>query len=343
MLLVAWRVWRARQGEYGRFIRFAVLAIPFAFTGSRAAFCLTNLSYYLETIGSAELMLHVLDGGASMTGALLGILAAAFLAEKWQRLPSATLMDAAAFGMPAALLIERLAEPLCELGWGKYYQSSLFDFAANLTDGMHPVFLYEALAAAAIGVGLVCLTRRRKAVRGDVICLFLLLYGCTQTLLESLRNDGHMKVIHFVRVNQVAAIVLAVAALVAWTIRASRRGATRALGVTWALAAVCIVFGVVQEFAADGGENPYFSYPVVSSCLMGALALAGAAWACCWRRQVRVWPIPAAILVALALLCTENCTDTGSARLFFVYGIMAAGLFIIAYAALSVRKLSQKE
>ena len=345
LLVIVFLVLRKKGVSYDAFIRFALLAIPFAFVGSRIAFCLSNLSYYLETIALPEMMLHVQDGGASMTGAMVGVILAAFVAAKWTRTPVGVMLDAAAFGMPAALIIERLAEPLCEMGWGKYFQSTAFDFMYDLTQGMHPVFAYEAVIAAVIGTVMVLYFRKRKAANGDAMCFFLLLYGCCQTLLESLRNDGHMKVIHFVRVNQVAAIVMAVAVLIVWSIRCVKVGGKKEAIVSWLTAVVCIAFGVVQEFAADGDENPYFSYTLVAGILAVLLVIASFAWFLTWRKQSprSADMVPAAALLAAVLLLIERTIDTGNHRLFSVYGIMAANLYIIGHMAFAQRKAACKE
>ena len=340
LLAVSCLVLHKKGAGYDAFIRFSVLAIPFAFLGSRITFCLSNLAYYLETIGDAALMLHVLDGGASMTGAMAGVILAAVIAAKWSRQPVGLMLDAAAFGMPLALIIERLAEPLCELGWGKYLQSSAFSFMADLTQGMHPVFAYEAIVAAGIGAAMVLYFRKHKAPNGDALGAFLVLYGCCQTVLESLRNDGHMKVIHFVRINQVAAIVMAAAVLVVWSIRCWRAGGKREAIVSWVLSAVCIGFGVVQEFAADGDENPYFSLTLVSGLLAAALVIASFVWFLTWRKHGprSADMVPAVALLATVMLLIERTIDTGDHRLFFVYGIMAANLYIIGHMAFALRR-----
>ena len=342
LLAVSCLVLMKKGADYGAFIRFAVVCVPFAFLGSRVAFCLANLSYYLETISMPEMMLHVLDGGASMTGAMIGVVLAALVAAKWCRLPAGVMLDAAAFGMPVALIIERLAEPLCEMGWGKYYQSGAFDFMADLTQGMHPVFAYEALIAGIILVAMVMYFRRHKAQSGDALGFFLVLYGCAQTVLESLRNDGHMKVIHFVRVNQVAAIAMTTVVLIVWSIRCFKHGGRKEALLSWLLTVVCIGFGVVQEFAADGDENPYFSLTLVSGLLAAALLLASVAWFLTWKKQGKSAAAVPCVAVAAALaLLVERTVDTGNERLFFVYGIMAANLYIIGHMAFALRKAAE--
>ncbi len=338
LLAVTWWGLRKRGAEYGSFILFAVCCIPLALIGSRLVFCLTNLPYYLETISMPEMMLHLWDGGASLTGALLGVILAAALAAKWSKLPTATLTDAVAYGLPAALFIERLAEPLCEMGWGKYFQSTVFDGMADLTNGMHPVFAYEAIVAVIIGAAMF-LFARSKPRKGDALGVFLVLYGCTQTVLESLRNDGHMKVIHFVRVNQVAAIALAAAVVILWGLRCRKAGGKAESLLSWLTAMVCIGFGVVQEFAADGDENPYFSYTLVAGILAAALLTVCILWYVRWRRhEACAIAVPAVALLAAVLLLVERLTDTGVHRLFFVYGVMAANTFIIGHMAFALRR-----
>lgn len=343
LLAVTCAVLLRKGAGYSTFIRFAVLCIPFAFIGSRLAFCLSNLSYYVETISMPEMMLHVQDGGASMTGALCGVLLSALIAAKWAKQPAGLILDAAALGMPVALIIERLAEPLCEMGLGKYFQSTAFDFMYDLAGGMHPVFAYEAVAACIIGLVLVLHFGKRTMKNGDLMGCFLILYGCTQTVLESLRNDGHMKVIHFVRVNQVAAIVMAVAVLILWSIRCCKHSCKKETMITWLTAIVCIGLGVVQEFAADGDENPYFSLTLVSGLLAAVLVITCICWFFVWKKHGRsAAVIPCVAVIATLLLLIERTMDTGTHRLFFVYGIMAANLYIIGHMAFALRRLADE-
>ena len=343
LLAVAFFALKKNGAGYDAFIRLAVLAVPLAFLGSRIAFCLSNLSYYLETISMPEMMLHVWDGGASMTGAMAGVILAAVIAAKWCKQPVGVMLDSVAFGMPAALIIERLAEPLCEMGWGKYFQSSAFDFMYDLAQGMHPVFAYEAIIAGIIFAAMALYFRKHDRIPGDAMGFFLLLYGCSQTVLESLRNDGHMKVIHFVRVNQVAAIVMAAAVLIVWSIRCFRMGSKREAIISWVTAAVCIGFGVVQEFAADGDENPYFSLTLVSGLLAAALVIVCVCWFFTWKQHGKsADAIPSMAVLAALLVLIERTQDTGDHRLFFVYGVMAANLYIIGHMAFAMRAAANK-
>lgn len=325
-------------------LHFAVLAVPLALIGSRLVYIAATLSYYTETIGQPWLIFALRDGGYAMTGAMLGVIAAAALASKWRGVPCRTLLDALAIGMPVALIIARLAEPLAGMGWGYPYYSPLFFFLDGLTENMgdyaytHPVFAYEAIAAAAILVALVFI--RRKAREGDVFLSFLLLWGCSQTVLESLLNGGHMKVIHFVKVQQIAAMVMAVIPLVIWSLRAAKNGHGKRVLASWMLAVVCILSGVVQEFSVEGADNPYFNVVTVGYVMAGLLACTIGPWCGMWRRDglKRILPPAIAAVIAIVAAVIDRTMDVGDHYRLVLWGIMACDMFLLGWTGMSLRQ-----
>ena len=107
--------------------------------------------------------------------------------------------------------------------------------------------------------------------------------------------------------------------------------------------AVCIGFGVVQEFAADGDENPYFSLTLVSGLLAAALVIVCVAWFFVWKKHGKSADvIPSVAVLATLLVLIERTQDTGDHRLFFVYGVMAANLYIIGHMAFALRANADK-
>ena len=182
-------------------------------------------------------------------------------------------MDAIAFGAPLAIAVERIGEGCFDeiMGMGKGIETEWLAFLGNLTDGNHPVFLYEAVAMVVL-FAVVLLAQRKNHPNGDTMALFLLLYGCVQVVLESLRNDSHMLLIHFVRVNQVGALVLAV--IIRWTVTAVRGKTCTGMnaGWLWTLIVIGIGLGICMEFAVDRLGEPLLSYGMM------ALALALIAW-----------------------------------------------------------------
>lgn len=278
----AWCAWR-RIG-YSAWIRLCVLALPLMFLFSRVLYVIGNILFYMNTVADASVMLNFWDGGASVLGALLGLLLAAVLCERWQRLPAGKLLDAVGFGILPGVIVERLFEADTELGMGQPIDGGWMAehpfFAVD--DGwgyiVHAVFHYEAVVAAVLFAVVLCwliLRRNHTRTNGDVLLVVIALFGASQALLESLRNDGHM-LIGFVRVNQVVSIVLPVAALTVYTIRAHRgmRGFDKRLFFNWLLAAAGIAVATVQEFAVDSSDNALLDYGIMGAAL-ALVVLAG--------------------------------------------------------------------
>lgn len=337
-----------KQGlDYGSFIRFAALAAPLALIVSRLVYCLTSLPYYIETIGHPELIFALRDGGYSMTGAMLGVIAAALIAAKWRSVPDKVMLDWVAVGMPAGIFVARLAEPFAGMGWGYPYYSPLFAFLDGLTENMgdfaytHPVFAYEAIAAAVIVIMLLVI--RGKAAAGDTFLSFLLLYGCSQTVLESLLNGGHMKVIHFVKVQQVAAMVMTLIPLIVWSLRAAKNGHGRRMLASWLLAVVCILSGVVQEFSVEGADNPYFNVVIVGYVMAALLLCAVVFWCLAWHGDGLKRFLPPAIVAAIAIAAAiiDRVTDVGDNYRLVLWGIMACDMFLLGWAGFSLRQAAQ--
>lgn len=294
-VLVSTGCWGKRFGfGYGATIRFAVLAVPLCLVVSRLVFVLASASYYLEDIGDASLMLHFWDGGYSMMGALAGLVLAGWLAETWSKLAHGALLDALALSLPLGLVIARLAEAGTGLGEGGAVPAGWPDcFTIDTTYGMlHTVFHYEAIAAVVILVVLciwqqVCPTRRK----GDVLLLFLLLFGSTQVVMESLRSDGHMTVHMGIAVQEVLAAALMLVPLGIWTARAASVSAHRGwwIVISWLLALVLMALAVVAEFGVDRWDSKLAAYGLMVFCLFELCELAGfnRRYSCQKRRSER--------------------------------------------------------
>ena len=256
---------------YGVWIRLCTLGIPLAWVCSRVVFCLANVFYFFDEIGIPSLMLRFWEGGASMFGALAGLILAAWLVETWQRLPHGKLLDALAFGAPVGAIIARLAEAGTEgMGWGDMIMTEWL-LPIGVTDAhWHPVYLYEAVAVGAILIALlawVAFGKEKSRHPGDILLVFLTLYGCVQVVLESMRDDGHM-VIRFVHVNQIVAIVLPAIALLVWTLRLMKKGAKKSQVILpWLILFICIGIGIAQEFAVDASENLFVDYGIMAAAM----------------------------------------------------------------------------
>ena len=282
-MLVGMSVWcQVFSLRYGFRVRFAVLAVPLTWAFSRLGFLLGNIAYYLRTLSSLNPMLYFWDGGYSMLGALGGLVLAAHWAEGWCHLPRYTLHDAMSLGLPLGLAVERAFEAPTGLGLGRVVETRFFlPMAAEneLGDMVHPVWLYEVICAGLILLALVLwMTYRgwRCPVPGDALLIFLVLYGCSQVVLESLRTDDHL-IVHFVRIQQVGAAVLPVIAQALWAARHRRKQGKPAVRlITWGMVAAGIALGTVLEFAFDSSLHLLRDYLLMALCM--ALTGAGALW-----------------------------------------------------------------
>ena len=278
-LLVAGLWCRVRKTPYSVWIRLCAAAVPLAWLGSRITFCLANIPYYLSR--NFGLMLRFWEGGGSLFGAFGGLLLAAWLTARWQNVKASLLLDAVALGAPVGTIIERLAESTAEgMGWGDAIMSEWLMPVGLTSSKWHPVYLYEAFAAGIILLALLLWLRARKGqfLGGDLLLLFMTLYGCVQVVLESMRDDAHMIVHHFVHINQIIAIVLPVIAVVIWGLRALKNGTKKGQMIAiWLVSAAMIGVGIAQEFAVDHSENLFIDYGIMAAAMaviaIGALYL----------------------------------------------------------------------
>ncbi len=268
LLLITALWWMRRHGiGYAAWLQLALWGIPLALICSRVMFSVFAIAN--GDFPSPVQALYAWHGGASITGAFIGLVLAAVITGKRCGASIPRLLDGIALGAPIALIAERLSEFHVDMGVGRPVDAEFLQFLGAFTDGRHPVFLYEAIAALAILIMLLALALRKSASKhpGDLMLIFLVLYGCSQVLMESLRDDAHM-VIYFIRINQIAALVMSVTAFVVWLIRWSRKGAKP---LHMALAAVLVIagiaLGIMQEFAVDSNPNLLLEYGIMALAL----------------------------------------------------------------------------
>ncbi len=234
---------------------FGVLGIVMGVMGARLLYCLSNLSTFTETFENPWLMLCFFDGGLSMPGMIAGLVAAAAIIARIQKISFAGMMDAVCLPLGLSIAALRFGEQFTDLGVGKavnegfatanlpwlFLQSRMgkaVEFRLN-------VWAYEAVAALLICLITVWLYRKLRQREGDTALFFFALYGASQVLLESMRDDGHMLLI-FLRVGQLAAAIMVIASTAILLKRAGRKV------VRWLVVACCVVIVVLLEFSLDG-------------------------------------------------------------------------------------------
>ncbi|MDD3409243.1 MAG: prolipoprotein diacylglyceryl transferase [Eubacteriales bacterium] len=236
---------------------YGLIAIPVSLLCARLLYCLVNLSYFTETLGQPLLMLRFWDGGYSMTGMLCGAVLAALPTARVMRVRFGDLLDCAAAPLAGLIACLRFAEGYTQLGVGRYVQESALTQSApilfvqsrlgNSMLSSLAVYRYEALAAGLIlCVMLWLFLSSRGSRKGDLGLIFFALYGASQVVLESLRDDGHM-LWGFVRAAQLFSALMPMLALAVFGGRyAHIRGARWQVTLAWLLVPVAAALVVLM-------------------------------------------------------------------------------------------------
>lgn len=272
-LIALWLLIRRGRMKPGTAPLTGVLAIVCGFVLSRLFFCALdrNLGAPVPLKG----VFMITGGGYSMMGAILGAAIGAVLSAKITRQNPAKLLDYLAPALLLFIACERLGEGYIEdFGISRPLVGDLLKGTFLAVEGEYDwrlaTYLIESFIALILAVVMICdLGRTRRA--GDTFLLFMMLFGATQVIMESLRFDQHMH-LSFVGLQQVIALLLLCGAVIALAIR--RWNTHRPLAIL-AVAVLPLVagIGVGLEFAIDRTRmNRYLIY------LLYALTLAVPVW-----------------------------------------------------------------
>ncbi len=124
--------------------------------------------------------------GMSFHGALLGFLIASTLFSRKYRVNQWMLLDIAALAIPAGYVFGRIGNFLnqelvgrvTDVPWGIYVDGVL----------RHPSQLYEALLEGPLLFAILYLYRRHKKFHGELISLYIMLYGTARFVAEFFRQ-----------------------------------------------------------------------------------------------------------------------------------------------------------
>ena len=282
-----------RKLPHGTVSLFGVLGIVLGIVFARAFFCAVNWSEFVHNYENPMLMLNWFDGGMSMTGLLLGLLLAAMLTARIRRISFGRLMDAGCvpFGLMIAAL--RFGEQFTDLGVGAAVNEGfateklswllLESRMGVMVEYRLNVWLYEVVAGVILFLAAVSFFRKLKSPAGDTALLVVSLWGASQILLESMRDDGHMLVI-FLRIGQLSAFLLPA---VSCGILCRRVKCRKAVWVAWLVVVLCVAGVAVLEFSLDGRLT--FGTPTLARdwTLMALCCAALAAVPCTLLHKVR--------------------------------------------------------
>lgn len=189
------------------FIDVMIWLIPAAIVGARAYYVIFNWDMYA---GDPASMFNTRNGGLAVHGGiLLGILAV-YIVSKVKKEDFLSMAD--------------LCAPVLALGqaigrWGNFFNEEAHGGETDLPwaqiidgKGYHPTFLYESIWCFLLFLFLIWFSNHRRSFRGQIICLYFMLYSFERFFVESLRTDSLM--IGSLRQAQVISVVLFSAGLI---------------------------------------------------------------------------------------------------------------------------------
>lgn len=277
MLLTLAACCKKRQMPSGTAVLFGALALPLMLLCARLFFCLMDFKF--RSVFSFKALVSFWGGGFSMIGALLGAALAALITARIQKIKALTVLDCLAPALMLFIAFARIGEGFVEtLGRSRPLTSVIASIAwiteSDGYDAYLRTYLFEALAALIIFVILSTRSGREKKA-GDTLLTGMLLLGCAQTLLESLRFDAHMR-ISFVSLQQIAYAILFATPLMIFSARFAKARGKKGAVILSALLLLLVTGGAIGlEFAIDrSGVNRLLLYAVYALLTGAPIAVA---------------------------------------------------------------------
>jgi phosphatidylglycerol:prolipoprotein diacylglycerol transferase len=231
-LLVAVRLARRVGLDADRVFNLGVYVALAAFLGAKVLLIFSDWDYYRHNPGDIFSLYSLKAGGVFYGGFLAALLFAAWYTWRYH-LPYLKTADAFAPGVALGHAIGRLGCFCSGCCWGKPtalpwgvtftdpYAHEMFGVPLGVP--LHPTQLYEALAEALIFTVLMW-RWKKKAFDGQIVALYLALYGAARFAIEFVRDDpdrgflfsGLLSTSQFI-----ALLMLALATVIWWRKHAS--------------------------------------------------------------------------------------------------------------------------
>ena len=215
-------IWRANQVNISTedIIDGILFVVPSGIVGARLYYVLTTLENY----HSFKDVINIREGGLAIYGGILAGALAVYLVMRFKKIPFLTIADCCTPGIILAQSIGRWGNFMNGEAYG--YRTDSFirmglqnvntrvDFATAEMVFVHPTFLYESLWNL-VGFILINLFYKHRKYDGQVFIMVFGWYGLGRMWIEGLRTDSLMIFGDTVRVSQLLAFLIFVAAVAA--------------------------------------------------------------------------------------------------------------------------------
>lgn len=211
------------------YLDFAMYVIIAAIIGARLYYVIFSWDDYKD---SPMQILNIRAGGLAIYGAVLTSIAMVFIYGKLKKYPSLLIADTGVAGLVIGQAIGRWGNFFNREAFGRY-TDSLFAMQIKRTDTyssvlnndpeylknvvlidgveyiqVHPTFLYESVACLIICIIILALTKK-KHFDGELLCIYMFLYGTFRFFNEGLRTDQLLIWNTGIAVSQVVSLGLA--------------------------------------------------------------------------------------------------------------------------------------
>lgn len=251
---------RKVQGEsFSSALTVSLIVMPAALIFSRIFYCWFGKASFPDGLRDC---MNLMSGGYALYGALLGVLSVLLIYAALVKQSVWQAIDAAVPAIALAIGIGRFASMTSggDIGFALSGASDAhLPFVLWSEAEQSPILwvgFFEGIAALCVFLltlmvfVLTYKAPKRGFERGSAALVFMIVYGFSQTILESMRNDSlFMVTLGFVRISQIISIVLAVAALVTVIIKGCFLQKPRVYDIVlWALCVAALSVAVYCEF-----------------------------------------------------------------------------------------------
>ena len=175
-----------RQGKDPDIIvDLAMWILPIGIIGARIWYVIFEWDQYK---GDLLAMINIRQGGLAIQGGVIFGAIVGYIYCRVKKLKFLEIGDPIFIFLPLAQAIGR---------WGNFINNEAHGGPTDLPWGLiidgqkyHPTFLYESLGNVLIFAFLFYFYRKRKTINGQIICLYLILYGILRFFVEGLRTDS---------------------------------------------------------------------------------------------------------------------------------------------------------
>lgn len=196
--------------DYEFILENTVFGIFVGAIGARLYYVIFNLEYY---INNPNQILNFRNGGLAIYGGLIFGAIAIIINCRIQKKNILDFFDCIVPYVAIAQCIGRFGNFFNMEAYG-YETTSIFRMGINTINGyneVHPAFLYEAIANLIITIILLIFQRKRQ-YKGQILLLYISLYGLIRFFIEGIRTDSLM-LFNF-RISQILSIIILIVAVI---------------------------------------------------------------------------------------------------------------------------------